>query len=272
MPAPAPIPVLTPASVVSPPVQAAAPAPPPAAELRVPDLNARLVPEQALGVLRPPPVPQTSPAPAETNVTAALGATAAGSLVVDGIAPAVLSSVAVPDLIEKVVFIQEPSQGAQVFSAMRPVIEAQAVHSTLALAPGWRPEEVLPAEAAGSLLNLPELLRAIGYSAEDFQRTLRSPEFSTALDRLREDVRKEFDLEKTVGLSVAGVSFGVSVAYALWLIRGGVLMGSYLSALPAWRILDPLPVLSKMADEEIDEDDALDALADEPGNPLRGFG
>jgi len=30
----------------------------------------------------------------------------------------------------------------------------------------------------------------------------------------------------------------------IWLIRGGVLLSSMLSALPAWQMLDPLPVVA----------------------------
>jgi hypothetical protein len=75
-----------------------------------------------------------------------------------------------------------------------------------------------------------------------------------------------------VTISVAGVSLGLSLVYVLWLIRGGVLMGSYLSALPAWRVLDPLPVLSRVDDEAEEDDEALDAVAERSGNPLRSFG
>lgn len=114
--------------------------------------------------------------------------------------------------------------------------------------------------------------RSDATSTADFQRSLRSAVFSGELDRLRETVRQDLQLDKSITLSVAGVSLGVSLLYVLWLIRGGVLMGSYLSALPAWRILDPLPVLSRV-DEDFEEDDeALDAVADGGGNPLRGFG
>jgi hypothetical protein len=129
-----------------------------------------------------------------------------------------------------------------------------------------------PAQAADlTLTSFSAMARVSGNGAQEFQRALRSPEFVGELDRLRDDIRREFDLDKTVSVSVAGVSLGASVAYVLWLIRGGVLMGSYLSALPAWRILDPLPVLSRVDDEAPDEDDALDAMAEQPGDPLRGF-
>ena len=46
-----------------------------------------------------------------------------------------------------------------------------------------------------------------------------------------------------------------------WLLRGGSLFASVLSAMPAWKGFDPLPVLQaapprKGRDEESDEDDA----------------
>jgi hypothetical protein len=107
---------------------------------------------------------------------------------------------------------------------------------------------------------------------EELQRSLRSGTFAENLNRLREEVQENVSLEQSVTVSVAGVSLGLSLVYVLWLIRGGVLMGSYLSALPAWRILDPLPVLARPGDdEEKDEDDMADAQ-DTGRNVLRGFG
>ncbi|MDB5859040.1 MAG: putative outer membrane protein pmp20 [Ramlibacter sp.] len=111
-----------------------------------------------------------------------------------------------------------------------------------------------------------------GRLPEQLQRTLRSAGFAGGLDRLRQAARDNLELEQSMTLSVAGVSLGLSLVYLLWLVRGGVLMGSYLSALPAWRILDPLPVLAR-PDEEADEDD--EDLADgkvDGHNALRGFG
>ena len=113
--------------------------------------------------------------------------------------------------------------------------------------------------------------RGDGATMEELQRTFRSTAFSGQFDRLRTNVQEDLDLDRTTTVSIAGVSLGLSLVYVLWLIRGGVLMGSYLSALPAWRVLDPLPVLSRV-DEEADEDDeALDGISDSGGNPVRGF-
>lgn len=107
---------------------------------------------------------------------------------------------------------------------------------------------------------------------EELQRALRSNDFSGELDQLRNNLVEELKLDKSVTISVAGMTLGMSLIYVLWLIRGGVLMGSYLSALPAWRVLDPLPVLSRVDDEAEEDDEALDAVTDQGGDPLRGFG
>ena len=112
------------------------------------------------------------------------------------------------------------------------------------------------------------------FSLQEIERGLRSPAMLEQLDRMREEIRKDLDLERSVAITAAGATFGLSVIYILWLIRGGVLMGSYLSALPAWQVLDPLPVLERLknpADEEDDlfeefENSRLDAL-----HSLRGY-
>ena len=118
--------------------------------------------------------------------------------------------------------------------------------------------------------NIP--LRGDDVGMEDLQRTLRSSAFAGQLDRLRSEMQDELQLDRSVTITVAGMSLGLSLVYVLWLIRGGVLMGSYLSALPAWRVLDPLPVLSRVDEEAEEDDEALDAVAERPGNPLRSFG
>jgi hypothetical protein len=107
---------------------------------------------------------------------------------------------------------------------------------------------------------------------EDLQRSLRSGTFADNLNRLRDEVGENLSLEQSVTVLVAGVSLGLSLVYVLWLVRGGVLMGSYLSALPAWRILDPLPVLARRGDDEESDEEELEGAQDTGRNVLRGFG
>jgi hypothetical protein len=59
--------------------------------------------------------------------------------------------------------------------------------------------------------------------------------------------------------STALLSGSLSVGYVLWLLRGGVLMATVVSSVPAWAGIDPLPVLRQgrgADDEDRDEQDA----------------
>ncbi|MCW8962475.1 MAG: hypothetical protein OQL16_01670, partial [Gammaproteobacteria bacterium] len=79
--------------------------------------------------------------------------------------------------------------------------------------------------------------------------------FNRDLDRMKENTEQGSGVNaNTVGTAVV-VTTGVSVGYVIWLIRSGVLLSSVLSALPAWRLIDPLPVLSFMMHKSDDEDD-----------------
>jgi hypothetical protein len=67
------------------------------------------------------------------------------------------------------------------------------------------------------------------------------------LRRLEETQRHmlEQGLERrTVVASAIAATSGLSVGYVIWLVRGGVLVSSMLSALPAWQMIDPLPVVA----------------------------
>ncbi|MCE2908874.1 MAG: putative Ig domain-containing protein [Burkholderiaceae bacterium] len=63
--------------------------------------------------------------------------------------------------------------------------------------------------------------------------------------QLREDAQEEAVVEQSVVASSVVVSTGLSVGYVLWLARGGALLASLASAIPAWAMVDPMPVLSK---------------------------
>ena len=54
--------------------------------------------------------------------------------------------------------------------------------------------------------------------------------------------------------SAAAVSVGLSVGYVVWLVRGGMLLASLLSSLPAWQLADPLPILAEKDDDPESED------------------
>jgi hypothetical protein len=66
------------------------------------------------------------------------------------------------------------------------------------------------------------------------------------MDRLRHDMAESQQVAGVSLASTALVSTGLSVGYVVWLVRGGVLMTSLMSAVPAWAGMDPLPVLAEM--------------------------
>jgi hypothetical protein len=89
-----------------------------------------------------------------------------------------------------------------------------------------------------------------------------------AFTQLRESLdlfEKESANEKRRGKAVVGsaiaASTGIAVGYVVWLIRSGMLLTSMLSSMPAWRIADPLVVLSGKQDEEDkDGDESLTTI------------
>jgi len=82
-----------------------------------------------------------------------------------------------------------------------------------------------------------------------------------ALDDMKQEVSNETTMKQTVVGSAIAVSTGLSVGYVVWLLRGGMLLSSLLSSIPAWQILDPLPVLAGVRDDqESDDDESLASI------------
>jgi hypothetical protein len=77
------------------------------------------------------------------------------------------------------------------------------------------------------------------------------------LARLRDSLREQDEIQTRTVVTLTAGSLTVTLAYLIWLIRGGALAASVLSALPAWRLLDPLPILAR-GDREEDESDEED--------------
>jgi hypothetical protein len=88
--------------------------------------------------------------------------------------------------------------------------------------------------------------------------------FITRLNDMRDELISETeDTEKVVGSSLT-VTAGLSVGYVVWLARSGVLLSSVLSSLPAWRFIDPLPVLAGLQGGKGDDDEeSLESMVEE---------
>ena len=87
-----------------------------------------------------------------------------------------------------------------------------------------------------------------------------------ALDGFQTDVFGERNLVNYTAGSVALASLGMTAGYVLWAVKGGHLLASMMSSLPAWRFMDPLPVLNAAAvgsrEEESGGGDEVDADED----------
>lgn len=103
-------------------------------------------------------------------------------------------------------------------------------------------------------------------AAIDLSDSSRGRQLAEVLNRVRDEVRGEQAEAAVLIGSSALVSGGLSVGYVLWLLRGGVLVATVMSSVPAWAGIDPLPVLAQARRD--DEDDA-----DQDADPIeRLFG
>jgi hypothetical protein len=76
-----------------------------------------------------------------------------------------------------------------------------------------------------------------------------------AFSSLRGDLQRAEQAQSSTLASGATLSAGLSVGYVVWILRGGVLLSSMLAALPAWQLVDPMPLLarSRLDDNEDDQ-------------------
>jgi len=97
----------------------------------------------------------------------------------------------------------------------------------------------------------------------DTTKSLNNSDLSKKLDQEREQLEQGLTLDTRVVGSAVSVSTGLSIGYVIWLVRGGLLLGSVMSSLPAWRNIDPLPVLSTLDDNsDGSDDDSLEELVE----------
>jgi len=60
-----------------------------------------------------------------------------------------------------------------------------------------------------------------------------------------------------------GLFTGVSIGYVVWVVRSGAIFASMLTALPAWKLMDPLPVLATFDDSANDDGESLESIVDD---------
>lgn len=111
---------------------------------------------------------------------------------------------------------------------------------------------------------------ALGLGSSSAGDGAASQRVDNSFRQLREDAQEEAFVEQGVVASSVVVSTGFSVGYVLWLARGGALLASLASAIPAWAMVDPLPVLSKLRPGGSRDPDAQDPDPGADNNSMPG--
>jgi hypothetical protein len=97
---------------------------------------------------------------------------------------------------------------------------------------------------------------------EAYRASLGNKSWVGELNRLRDAADNQIKVEHKVVGSTVAITGAMSVGYVMWLLRGGLLLSSLLSSMPAWHVIDPMPVLARGNRREADDggDDPLEKL------------
>lgn len=112
-----------------------------------------------------------------------------------------------------------------------------------------------------SLRRLPH--RTIQIAADVSAAPIESTGFLRELNSIRQQAVCDLRLRMWAG-TASMISGGLSLAYFLWMARGGSLLSGLISSIPAWKVIDPLPILDHVgkagAALKREEDRSLESL------------
>jgi len=83
---------------------------------------------------------------------------------------------------------------------------------------------------------------------------------SKKLDLQRDQLSQQTNILGNVIKSSVTISSAFSIGYIIWLVRGGLLIGSVLATLPVWRFIDPIPVLKQFNGDGYGDDETLETI------------
>jgi VCBS repeat-containing protein len=136
------------------------------------------------------------------------------------------------------------------------------------------PETSEQFSVGSTLLSGPAVARTeLDSLVDSVTRNLRQTGFVGELDTMRDQLEGKIEVQGQLVASSVAVTGGLSVGYVIWLLRGGLLLSSLLSSLPAWHAVDPMPVLARGGSEDDDEgadEDPLERLFGKAKDRLLG--
>ena len=89
---------------------------------------------------------------------------------------------------------------------------------------------------------------------------LLATSFLRELEAAKKQFFTRFDIQMP-SLAMAGTSF-LTVGYLAWMVRGGILLTTFMSSVPAWRMLDPMAVLESAESDDAQDDQSIGQLVD----------
>lgn len=85
-------------------------------------------------------------------------------------------------------------------------------------------------------------------------------DLARTLNHNKEHVAAPDHRETVTEISSVVLSSGLSVGYIVWLMRGDAIVASMMSSVPAWRFIDPLPILEGDGDEAQSDHESLESM------------
>ena len=117
---------------------------------------------------------------------------------------------------------------------------------------------------SSSLLSLNVFDDSVNLAALFGAATDQDTEMFASLSKDFENRNEEMQNQLSAARIAIGSSFtvtsGLSVGYFLYLLRGGAIMSSMLTSLPAWRFVDPLPILGNLQDSLDSDNESLQSM------------
>ncbi|MEI7465790.1 MAG: putative Ig domain-containing protein, partial [Burkholderiales bacterium] len=137
--------------------------------------------------------------------------------------------------------------GSEASRVSRAALAAAGAAIRIPLPTAVQVAEVLKVRPSSRSEGVPGVEAALGYSnlaSAQWSQLLRGDDVLRQLDELQRQMTESTDGQRAVMASSVAVTAGLSAGYVVWLVRGGVLVSSMLSALPAWQLIDPMPVMA----------------------------
>lgn len=82
-----------------------------------------------------------------------------------------------------------------------------------------------------------------------YEVAFRSAELNDSIAEMKNELKAATDTQFFTAATAVTTTSSLTVGYVLWAIRGGWLASSILAQMPAWRLMDPLVVLSSLNGE-----------------------